>query len=66
MTCLPRHLVNKQLRAHFKAALRDIIDEDMAIIMKQLTENPVVSICSEETCELNQAKLVLEYCSTRH
>ncbi len=57
---IPVEAINAKTPSHFKAALRVLIDEDMACIVDKLVRDPIgASLCSDEKCFLHGAKIVL-------
>lgn len=47
------------IKAEFKATLRDIIDEDVEMIVEQFVQNPITeSLCSSTECCLHGEKLI--------
>lgn len=52
-------VVNEKIRADFKAALRDVIDEDMKAIVQEFLDHPVDEfVCGAKDCFLNVAKII--------
>lgn len=51
-------VVSEKIRADFKAALRDMIDEDVHAIVQEFLEHPNDGICSDNACFLNAAMII--------
>lgn len=50
--------VNEKIRADFRAALRDVIDEDMREIVQEFLDHPVdESVCGDKDRFLNAVKI---------
>lgn len=53
--------IGEKTRAEYKAALRQVIDEDMSSIVREFLHHPINdSICGDSGCFLNGAKLILQ------
>lgn len=51
-------VVDEKIRADFKAALREIVDEDVKAIVEEFLEYPTDGICGDDACFINNAKIV--------
>lgn len=63
----PPGAVSKHTRAEFKAVLREIIDQDMKVIVDYLVSNNINSICMQKLpngkdCLLAEGKVLLHLC----
>ncbi|CDF40073.1 unnamed protein product [Chondrus crispus] len=57
---LEKPVVCVQMRADFKAALRDLVDDDVKGIVEEFLQHADDSLCGDTECYLNPAKILVQ------